>query len=73
MMIIIIFPFFFQYVVYFTKLFYIPFPLKDRRKLTFLGRRVIFTKKVEFKSEQILICALFKHYLTPMRYSQTDR
>ena len=35
--------FFFQYVVYFTKLFDIPFPLKERRKLTFLGRRVIFT------------------------------
>ena len=37
--------FFFQYVVYFTKLFDIPFPLKERGKLTvtYLGRRVIFT------------------------------
>ena len=42
-MIIIFSFFFFQYVVYFTKLFVIPFPLKERRKLTFLGRRVIFT------------------------------
>ena len=40
---LLFFLFFFQYVVYFTELFYIPFPLKERRKLTFLGRRVIFT------------------------------
>ena len=40
-----LFSFFFQYVVYFTKLFDIPFPLKERGKLTvtYLGRRVIFT------------------------------
>ena len=40
---LLFFLFFFQYVVFFTKLFDIPFPLKKRRKLTFLGRRVIFT------------------------------
>ena len=40
-----LFSFFFQYVVYFTKLFDIPFPLKERGKLTvtYLVRRVIFT------------------------------
>ena len=79
---IIIFSFFFSVCSVFHKVVLYPIPTEGEAQINFSWQEgdfhikrwaAVLFLKMEFKSEQILICALFKHYLTPMRYSQTDR
>ena len=72
---------FFSVCSVFYKVVWYPIPTEGEAQINFSWQEgdfhikrwaAVLFLKVDFKSEQILICVWLKHYLTPMRYSKTD-